>query len=437
MNSQSKLLLAFAIMLTIALIFPQAIAATSTFSLTASSWYNDTGPDGTVYSYFFTRTSEGVYQLSAKVLTGSNAGLLASESVGINQDVSLPDGKGSVKITVELPIRQGTVPLVYQGMVYGGYAEILLGNEFPIFLKKSVAFDIGSYLGYNSFPISYNDTSGDQILLQVNGSHYSLAPNGQVGVPTKIYSVSAEAIYQETWQGASSGSSSGSCASGCLLGDKCYSAGDVLRGITPKYCSNSGYFLDLNATGEACVHSFECASGKCQSGVCISGLHSSPNKAPEVSAGNNITISLPSKAALLGKASDDMSPIGELNVYWTKVSGPGRVSFYDNASARTLATFSAPGKYVLKLTATDTVLENSSEVTITVKPELKSESGSKKTAENSSAAKANSTENQSQQQNVVPKEAKQPAQKSNENSNTKRGFFGGIWYFIMHIFSRK
>ncbi|MGE5836121.1 MAG: glycoside hydrolase family 127 protein [Acidobacteriota bacterium] len=53
---------------------------------------------------------------------------------------------------------------------------------------------------------------------------------------------------------------------------------------------------------------------------------------------------------------------------WTKVSGPGTVIFADQNSARTTATFSAPGDYVLRVAAT--VGAASAESTLTVKVEL-------------------------------------------------------------------
>ena len=41
------------------------------------------------------------------------------------------------------------------------------------------------------------------------------------------------------------------------------------------------------------------------------------------------------------------------SVLWTKVSGPGTVTFANAASASTTATFTHAGLYVLRLTADD------------------------------------------------------------------------------------
>ena len=94
------------------------------------------------------------------------------------------------------------------------------------------------------------------------------------------------------------------------------------------------------------------------------------NQAPTVNAGSAQTITLPDSAALAGVISDDGSPAGSsVSSTWTKVSGPGTVSFDDASRADTHASFSAAGTYVLRLTATDSELSGSANVTITVLPQ--------------------------------------------------------------------
>ena len=97
-----------------------------------------------------------------------------------------------------------------------------------------------------------------------------------------------------------------------------------------------------------------------------------PDQAPTVSAGSNQSIILPAIASLSGTANDDGKPVGSVLSYiWSKVSGPGSVAFNGNPTANTLATpasFSVAGEYVLKLTASDSVLSSESTVTITVQP---------------------------------------------------------------------
>ena len=70
---------------------------------------------------------------------------------------------------------------------------------------------------------------------------------------------------------------------------------------------------------------------------------------------------------LLGSAVDDGDPTsGSLTKTWSKVSGPGTVTFGNANSLTTTASFSSPGVYVLRLTANDSQLQGSDEVQITV-----------------------------------------------------------------------
>src|SRR5262249_11989242 len=88
------------------------------------------------------------------------------------------------------------------------------------------------------------------------------------------------------------------------------------------------------------------------------------NQPPIVSAGINQTITLPNAASLSGMVSDDGLPSGgTLTIGWSKVSGPGNVSFTSLNTVATTATFSGPGTYVLRLTASDSQLSASSDLT--------------------------------------------------------------------------
>ena len=71
-------------------------------------------------------------------------------------------------------------------------------------------------------------------------------------------------------------------------------------------------------------------------------------------------------ATLSGTASDDGVPGAGLTTLWTKVSGPGTVTFGAAASLSTSATFSVLGVYVLRLTANDGEMSTSDTLTITI-----------------------------------------------------------------------
>ena len=57
---------------------------------------------------------------------------------------------------------------------------------------------------------------------------------------------------------------------------------------------------------------------------------------------------------------------GSLVVAWTKVSGPGAVTFTTPSSASTAVTFGAAGDYVIRLTTNDGVLESTKDLTVRV-----------------------------------------------------------------------
>ncbi|OQZ02353.1 MAG: hypothetical protein B6D35_01240, partial [Candidatus Brocadia sp. UTAMX2] len=93
------------------------------------------------------------------------------------------------------------------------------------------------------------------------------------------------------------------------------------------------------------------------------------NQPPLVDAGDDQTITLPAMATLHGSASDDGLPHGAVFITtWSKYRGPGTVTFDDPHQPTTRASFSEPGVYKLKLTASDSELTRYDSVTITVNP---------------------------------------------------------------------
>ncbi len=95
------------------------------------------------------------------------------------------------------------------------------------------------------------------------------------------------------------------------------------------------------------------------------------NQPPTASAGPPRTITLPATATLNGSVSDDgkPNPPGALTITWSKVSGPGSVTFSPPNAASTTASFSAPGIYVLRLSVSDSQLSASDDVLIIVNPQ--------------------------------------------------------------------
>jgi hypothetical protein len=94
------------------------------------------------------------------------------------------------------------------------------------------------------------------------------------------------------------------------------------------------------------------------------------NVPPTVNVGPDQTITLPKSATLDGTVTDDglPNPSGTVTTTWSVVSGPGTVTFGEASAEDTTASFSMAGVYVLRLTADDSELDNSDEVTIAVNP---------------------------------------------------------------------
>jgi subtilisin family serine protease len=93
-----------------------------------------------------------------------------------------------------------------------------------------------------------------------------------------------------------------------------------------------------------------------------------PNTAPSAFAGIYKTIY--GNVLLKGQVSDDGFPSGNTSVLWSRVSGPGTVTFTNAQQLSTTASFSVPGIYVLRLTANDGELSSYNDVQLTVNPSL-------------------------------------------------------------------
>ncbi|MDX2029765.1 MAG: BACON domain-containing carbohydrate-binding protein [Blastocatellia bacterium] len=102
--------------------------------------------------------------------------------------------------------------------------------------------------------------------------------------------------------------------------------------------------------------------------VDLSGYFAPPpaNQSPIAAAGADQTIAIADGARLTGLATDDGLPTGTLTAAWSKVSGPGTVTFSASGLVATQATFSAAGTYVLRLTVGDSLLTATDDLTVMV-----------------------------------------------------------------------
>jgi glucose/arabinose dehydrogenase/PKD repeat protein len=92
------------------------------------------------------------------------------------------------------------------------------------------------------------------------------------------------------------------------------------------------------------------------------------NLAPVVDIGLAQTVVSGAPLTLRGTVTDDGRPTGILQVLWSKVRGPGTLSFLAPTSVTTGVTASSVGTYLVKLEASDTVLRSSRNGVVTINP---------------------------------------------------------------------
>lgn len=92
------------------------------------------------------------------------------------------------------------------------------------------------------------------------------------------------------------------------------------------------------------------------------------NQPPVVHAGSDQSVAITDAATLDGTVIDDGLPVspGAVTTTWSKLSGPGTVTFGSPSAIDTTATFSMAGLYTLRLTASDGQLSQADDVAITV-----------------------------------------------------------------------
>ncbi|MCR9209568.1 MAG: glycoside hydrolase family 127 protein [bacterium] len=92
----------------------------------------------------------------------------------------------------------------------------------------------------------------------------------------------------------------------------------------------------------------------------------SPNFAPSVSAGVDRVVVLDGNTYLDGTINSVEREGDQVELQWTKVSGPGEIQFSDERSKKTTATFSQTGEYCLRLNASLGGLSDSSTLGVQV-----------------------------------------------------------------------
>ncbi len=101
-------------------------------------------------------------------------------------------------------------------------------------------------------------------------------------------------------------------------------------------------------------------------GIEILPVVTTGNQPPSVNAGPDMILSEGSNANLVAIVSDDGLPTGNLDLQWSKVSGPGTVNFSLPTKSSSTASFSIPGVYTLKISANDGEFVRSDQLVVTI-----------------------------------------------------------------------
>jgi hypothetical protein len=129
---------------------------------------------------------------------------------------------------------------------------------------------------------------------------------------------------------------------------------------------NAAVFTFINAADNSGRRTAEAKDGRIPPYLTVTYRTPLANVAPIVDAGSSSSVTLPGLATLTGTVTDDGKP-GPVSMSWSKVSGPGTVSFTDGSALDTTASFSSAGIYTLRLTANDGALSSSDTMTVNVK----------------------------------------------------------------------
>ena len=266
-----------------------------------------------------------------------------------------------------------TLPPVADAYVFDGGAAKSYGTSAEIVVKKGAAG--GNREGLLKFDLAGVDAGAvTSAKLRVWGR---LLDNRAANLPTDVYGTAAGwAETSVTWNTRPAATTPKLAGQAIANATGQWYEFDVTAYVQAERAAGRnliGLLLrnPVSSSPYTIFNSKEAATNQPQLVVITGGGGGPVNQAPAVSAGPDLAVALPAPASLDGTASDDGLPSpGALSVTWSKVSGPGSVSFGNASAIDTTATFSAAGTYVLRLTAGDGALSSSDDVVVTVKPEV-------------------------------------------------------------------
>jgi hypothetical protein len=307
-------------------------------------------------------SQSGTYVLR---LTAGDGDLTASDEATI----TVADGGGQVT-TLEVRVAAGIDDAEERatGSMYRDSSDLELiydtNNQTVGIRFVGVSIPQGATIVNAYLQFQVDEAGSDSTSLTVQGQAIDNAP----GFSTALWNISSRS---RTAAGVSWVPPAWTTVGAAGLDQRTPNLSSVIQEIVsrPGWVSGNSLVTIITGTGKRVAEAYEGSpAGAPLLHVEYSTGTPPANIAPSVNAGSDQTITLPSSATLNGTVTDDglPNPPGTVTTTWSKVSGPGAVTFGDANALDTTADFSQSGTYVLRLTADDGELTAIDEVTITV-----------------------------------------------------------------------
>jgi len=353
-----------------------------TGSAIAASWSQISGPGPVIFGNASALSTSAIFPLPGTYtlrLTASDSVLSSTDDVvvtvniaiatnqapvvdaGPDQTITLPSGATLLGTTIDDGFPTGSI-LARTWSKVSGPGTVTFGNASA--LSTTATFSLS---GTYTLRLTVSDTAlatTDDVVVVVNAVPVNQAPFVNAG-PDQTITLPAGTVMAgiATDEGLPTGSTLTRTWSKVSGPGTVTFGNNALLNTSVTFSVAGTYTLRLTASDSALTTTDD---------VIVTVNSAVPgNQAPVVNAGADQAITLPGTALLLGTVIDDGLPTGgSLTVNWSKISGPGTVTFVSGTSLSTAATFSAFGAYTLRLTVSDSALTATDDVVINVNPPL-------------------------------------------------------------------
>ncbi len=285
----------------------------------------------------------GIFALAALML----ASLADAQNL-----ISVASRKVHNGMTYDLPINTTAAingPITFETRHYGDGLKIVFTFDTDITIAGNASLFDAASNPFGSAGAAFSPSSSKEVIVSLAGIS-NLDDNVRVTVRLTNVNGSPQIF---------------TVSLGFLLGDFNSSgrrtAADIagVKARAGQAAGSGTYRYDVNTSGS--VNASDIVAVKARLPV---------NQAPLANAGGAQVITLPAGATLAGSATDDglPEPPSALTYNWSRLSGPGTVTFANANAAGTTASFTVAGAYVLHLSVSDSQLTGNSDVTIIVNP---------------------------------------------------------------------